>query len=259
VAAAPALGATAQEGVPVALLAFAEKDVERGDASGRWSRISEGVRLKTGERLRTGHDGLARIEFPWMKLSLSPSSELSIPGGLVLSMSLERGRVEILSEGDIIKVTSGAAEIRGQGRAIVRRLEASTLVAAREGSFRVRAEGETVTLEDNEGSVILPGLPPSPPEPLPDPPETVDPGFDPRYVRRGKPIELSWSPSSNRHHIQVLGMSSDVILLERDVGASPQTIAIPWLGTFRWRVSARDERDLEGLPSAEGLVCVVDE
>jgi hypothetical protein len=54
-------------------------------------------------------------------------------------------------------------------------------------------------------------------------------------------------------------MSSDVILLERDVGASPQTIAIPWLGTFRWRVSARDARDLEGIPSAEGLVCVVDE
>ena len=48
------------------------------------------------------------------------------------------------------------------------------------------------------------------------------------------------------------------MLLARNVGAPPLTIEIPWLGTYRWRVSTRDDRGLESPPSAAGYVCVVD-
>jgi hypothetical protein len=35
-------------------------------------------------------------------------------------------------------------------------------------------------------------------------------------------------------------------------------MTIPWLGTYRWRVSSRDERGLEGVPSPFGYICVVE-
>jgi hypothetical protein len=42
------------------------------------------------------------------------------------------------------------------------------------------------------------------------------------------------------------------------VGAPPIRVEIPWLGTYRWRVSARDPRGIESPPSAEGLICSVE-
>ena len=51
-------------------------------------------------------------------------------------------------------------------------------------------------------------------------------------------------------------MGEDTVLLQRDVGPPPVRLSLPWRGAFRWRVAARDERGLEGVPSAEGLICV---
>jgi hypothetical protein len=31
---------------------------------------------------------------------------------------------------------------------------------------------------------------------------------------------------------------------------------VPWEGAFRWRVSARDARGLEGVPSEDGFIAV---
>jgi hypothetical protein len=44
--------------------------------------------------------------------------------------------------------------------------------------------------------------------------------------------------------------------VQRDVTTSPVKIEVPWEGAFRWRVSARDARGLEGVPSADGLIAV---
>ena len=51
-------------------------------------------------------------------------------------------------------------------------------------------------------------------------------------------------------------MGADYVLLQRDVGPPPVQLSVPWGGAFRWRVASRDERGLEGVPSAEGLICV---
>jgi len=244
--------------IPVATISYAENKVERAEDGERWTQIREGYRLKTGEQVRTASGALTRVEFPWMKLLLSGSSELAIPGGMVLSLELKQGRVEILSEGDIIKLLSQAAEIRGQGRAVVRRVGSTTAVATIDGQFRVRAAGQTVSLKSNQGTIVASGEPPTTPELLPAPPETLDPGADPFYADKGKPIKLSWTPSEGAYRIQVLPIHSDEVLIDKDVAGSPQTVAIPWVGTFRWRISARDDRGLEGVPSGEGLVCVVE-
>ena len=257
--AAPASApAQSRTGIPVATISFAENTVERSETGGDWTEIQEGYRLKTGEQLRTASGALARVEFPWMKVLLSGSSELAIPGSLVLSLELRGGRVEILSEGDIIKLLSNGAEVRGQGRAVVRQVGSTTVVATIDGQFRVQAAGGTVSLKSNQGTVVASDGRPTVPEALPAPPETLDPGADPLYADKGKPIELTWSPSQGEYRIQVLPIHSDEVLIDKDVAGSPQSVAIPWLGTFRWRDSARDDRGLEGVPSGEGLVCVVE-
>jgi hypothetical protein len=245
--------------VAVAKLSFAEGQIERASGDGTWQPVAEGAPVRTGERLRTGPEALATLEFPWMRIRMSASTELSIPSGLVLSMVLARGRIEILSEGDIIKLISQGAEVRGQGRGVVRQVGGTTTVAAMEGRFRVTARDRRVSLTTGQGTVVASGQPPASAAPLPQAPETVDPGSDPFYVEPGRDLRLSWSPSQSANHIQVLPIDSDQVLIDRDVGASPQSVRIPWLGTFRWRVSVSDDRGLEGLPSAEGLICVVDE
>ena len=58
--------------------------------------------------------------------------------------------------------------------------------------------------------------------------------------------------------MEILALQKDDVLLARETGAPPVRLEIPWLGTYRWRVSARDARGVEGPPSAEGLICSVD-
>jgi hypothetical protein len=53
-------------------------------------------------------------------------------------------------------------------------------------------------------------------------------------------------------------MQGDDVLLARDTSAPPLGIEIPWLGSYRWRVFARDPRGMESRPSSDGYLCVVD-
>src|SRR6185295_15523589 len=96
--------------------------------------------------------GAARLEFPFMGLTVGPDSELGIPAGMVLSIALVRGRVELGSErGEIIKLTTPEIELRGQGRVVVRRADDTTLVVVISGSFRVLARRKTITVTRGQG------------------------------------------------------------------------------------------------------------
>jgi hypothetical protein len=227
----------AAAGVPVARFAYLSDSVEAADVSGRWHQASEGARFATGDRVRTGATGLVRLEFPWMSLTAGPSSTVSIPAERVLSTVLDEGRVETASEGeDIVKLRTPEAEVRGQGRAVVRRSKGTTWVMAQEGSFRA----------------------PDAPVAQPAAPDDLWPAADPFYVHTGQPVALRWTGAAPLYRLEVLGLDSDEVLLARELPEQQVSLTIPWLGTFRWRVYALDREGLEGRPSAEGLVCVVD-
>ncbi len=156
----------------------------------------------------------------------------------------------------ILKVVTGEAEVRGQGWAVVRREGRATLVTSLAGRFLVEGAGKTVTLPAGTGTIVWEGKPPLPPRALPEPPEGLFPGADPQYVAPGDAVSLSWTPKGATHQVEVLPVGSDDVLIQRDVGAPPWRVVIPWPGAFRWRVAARDEGGLEGRPSAEGLICI---
>jgi hypothetical protein len=249
----------AAAGVPVARFAYLSDSVESTDVHGRWHEASEGARFATGDRVRTGKTGLVRVEFPWMSLTAGPSSTISIPAERILSAVLDEGRVETASEGeDIVKLRTAEAEVRGQGRGIVRRHQGTTWVMAQEGTFRVESKDKTVVLKAGQGARVRAGHPPEAPVPLPAAPHDLSPGSDPFYVESGKPVLLRWSSEAPLHRLELLGLDSEEVLLARELPEKSLSLVIPWQGTFRWRVYTLDREGLESRPSAEGLVCVVD-
>jgi hypothetical protein len=247
-------------GMTVAKLVWGDRPVERteeGEES--WARLREGEPLRTGDRLRTASGGVARLDFPWMAVTVGPSSILSVPASAVLSTVLEKGRAEFSGAGrDIVKIRVGQGEIRGGGRLVLWHEGERTAAAALDGAFRVSGAGKTVEIEAGEGTSMVGGQPPAAASALPDPPGGLVPGADPSYVPSGQTAELHWTPNGVAHHVEILALQNDDVLLARNVGEPPLRIDIPWLGTYRWRVSARDGRGLEGPPSADGFVCVVE-
>jgi hypothetical protein len=255
--AAPA-AATAQDAVALARLSLVERKVELSKKGATWQAAVEGGPLQIGQALRTSADGVARLELPWMALTLGPGSTVRFPDSFLLSASLESGRALVEAQGhEALKIVTPEAEVRGQGRAVVRRQGRETLVTCLAGRFYVHGGESTVTLPAGRGTVVRSGRPPSAPEDVPlAPSQGLWPAKDPVYVTAGEPFELRWKGGAAGYQLELLPVGSDVVLQQRDVAASPARIEVPWEGAFRWRVSARTAAGLEGLPSEDGLIAV---
>jgi hypothetical protein len=255
--AAPA-ASSAQGALALARVSLVERGVELAKKGAKWQAAAEGGPLQIGEALRTGPEAVARLELPWMALTLGPGSTLRFPDAFLLSASLEAGRAVVEAQGrDALKVVTAEAEVRGQGRAVVRRQAGQTLVTCLAGRFHVQGGESTVTLAPGRGTVVRAGRAPSAAEDVPAPPAAgLWPGKDPAYAAPGEPFELRWKGDAPGYQVELLPVGSDVVLLQRDVAASPLRIEVPWEGAFRWRVSARDARGLEGTPSEDGLIAV---
>lgn len=247
-----------QGALTLARVSLVERNVELEKKGAKWQSAVEGGPLDIGEALRTGPDAVARLELPWMALTLSPGSTLRFPDAFLLQATLESGRALVEAPGlDALKIVTGEAEVRGQGRAVVRRQGSTTLVTCLAGRFFVEGSGRVVTLTAGRGSVVNAGGAPGAAQAVPEAPsEGLWPAQDPAYVGPAEPLELRWKGDAPGYQLEVLPMGSDVVLLQRDVQASPARIEVPWEGAFRWRVSARDARGLEGVPSADGLIAV---
>jgi hypothetical protein len=248
-------------GIAIGELGWAARDVERAELPERrsWRRLAVGDKLRTGDTFRTSDDAVARLDFPWMAVTLGSSTMLTIPASTVLSTVLEQGRAEFAGPGrDIVKIRVGESEVRGGGRLVLRRSVGRTSATALEGAFRVRAAGRTVEIKRGEGTVVMDGRPPEAPAPLPAAPRGLAPGKDPVYVRVGQSVDLRWTAGGPAHRVEILALKTDEVLFAREVGAPPIRLEIPWLGTYRWRVATRDARGIESPPSADGLICAVD-
>jgi hypothetical protein len=248
-------------GIGIGTLGWVDQGIERAElpAKASWQRLREGDALRTGDSFRTAPDATARLEFPWMAVTLGGSTLLTIPASKVLSTVLEQGRAEFAGPGrEIVKISVGDGEVRGGGRLVLRRSVGRTSAAALEGSFRVRSKGRTVEIKAGQGTVIADGMPPEAPTPLPGAPSGLEPGKDPLYVRSGQSAELRWTAGAPAHRVELLALEGDQVLLARDVAAPPLRLEMPWPGTYRWRVAARDARGVESKPSANGLICSVD-
>ena len=256
--AAPPLAKAPAPGTSLARLTYVERHVDQGVGPG-WKGAAENTSLLFGETLKTAPDAMVRLELPWMSLTLSPSSIVSFPDELVLSTQLQQGRVLLQSGGrEILKVVTPEAEVRGAGRAIVRREKDTTLVTCIDGRFVVEAAGRSVAVPAARGAVVRAGQAPQGPFELLAPPSGLWPSSDPVYVTVGEPLALRWEPRGASYSVELLAVGDDMVLMQRDAAGPSLKLPIAWPGAFRWRVAARDERGLEGLPAGDGQIVVDD-
>lgn len=249
-------------GIAIGEIAWVSGQVLRAQPPNKsnWKPVRMGEPVRTGDTVRTAEDTVTTIAFPWMEVTLGPSTMLTIPPTAVLSTVLDQGRAEFSGAGrDIVKIVVGDGEVRGGGRLVVRRSSALTAVSAFKGVFRVRAARRTVEIQAGQGTTVRAGAAPTPAASLPEGPAGLQPGAEVAYVRTGRPIDLRWKPSAAAgYHLEVLPIERERVLLARDTTAGRVRVELPWLGTYRWRVFSRDPRGVESRPSEEGLIAVVD-
>lgn len=254
----PAVAAAqAPPGSPVATLVYVEGAAQVTPASGVAAPATQGQKLRTGERLETGA-AYVRLEFPWMKASLGPQSAIRVPAETILSVALESGRLEIFSEEDTIKVVTPEGEVRGRGRAILRRTEGLTRVMVIDGQVALETEQGGVALNAGQGALVATGGAIDGPHPLPPAPHGLRPAADPTYLPVGTTVDLVWQGEAERFYVEMLAVDVEETVFATETGQAPYTLALPWIGTYRWRVTAVDPRGLESAPSIEGTVCVID-
>jgi hypothetical protein len=244
---------------PVATVRILDGTLQRGDGRS-WKPADREFRIAPGEALRTSADGAALLTFPWMHIVVADDTIVGLTPSSVLSATLERGRIqERASAGDILKVVTAEAEVRGRGDVVVIRSEspAQTRVSALRGWFRVKSPQGMLSLDGGQAAVIVAGGAPEMVE-MPAAPTGLNPGTDPVYVPQGQSTRLAWTGTAHRYRVQVLSLDGDEVVLSRVVDGPSLEVPGRWLGTFRWRVSAVDERGVEGAPSAPGLICVVE-
>jgi hypothetical protein len=254
---AAASGQVLPAGPPLARLSIIEPEAELREKGRSWRQAVEGSEVAVGDAVRVGPGAVARLDLPWMALTIGANASVRFADEMLLSASLDGGRVLIEAEArDALPLSTPEAEVRGRGRAVVRRRAHVTLVTCLSGVFHVSGAGKVVSLGPGQGCVVRHRSAPGPAEAAPAPPGRLFPGRDPVYVAAGEPIELRWRGRAAAYQVELLPVGAEVVLLQRDVSEAPLRVEVPWPGAFRWRVSARDDRGLEGPPSEEGLIAV---
>ncbi len=253
---APPAGAATRP-VPIGKIEVAGRNVERSTTGRVWAEAEGGSLIRTGDSLRCGEGSVARLAIGWANLVLGPGSQLEIPLSTLLSIRVERGRLEERSEGaDIVKIRTAECLVRGKGYVIVRRDAQGTMVSARLGRFRVDGGGRSIRLEPGTGTLVRPGQGPLAPVALQPAPQKIVPGPDPLYAERGQPVRLEWTSSAKTHQIELTTVGTDAVVFQLAVAGSPVEINVPWPGTYRWCVTPLDGLGIEGLPSRSGLICI---
>jgi len=175
----------------------------------------------------------------------------------VLTLRLDRGRIDIDPEQTLLRVVTDEATLSGSGRTLVRRENGTTFVGSYNGGAVVEAKGQEVRLGVNGSTRIEANAVPGVPVSMMPAPRVVTPASDPRYVRPGEVVRLIWTGQDPRYHLEVLPIDSDVPFMSFEVATTEYDLKIPWLGTYRWRVAGRNGV-VETQPSGEGLICVVE-
>lgn len=243
--------------VEVAKIGFVDGSVEVQKPGGSWSAGAEGQPLAIGDRVRTSKGATARLEFPWTAIAVGDDSEVSLEKSRLLTLQLHGGRIDIDPEQTLLRIVTAEAAISGTGRTLVRREGTTTFVGSYNGGADVEVNDRIVRLGVNKSVLVNAGATASEAMPMAAPPRVISPSADPRYVRPGEVIHLSWTGRDPAYHLEVLPIDSDVPVISLDIATRDYDIKLDWLGTFRWRVAGRSG-PIESQPSGEGLICVVE-
>lgn len=154
-----------------------------------------GYRLQSvGEGLRTGYQSSAMLaldtEVGFVMLSENTDIQVrqltaTADGGRITELNIQRGQVRLQTRpftnpGTRLEIhtPAGVSSVRGTVYGLAVQPSGRTGVATETGAVTLTAAGESVTVNANFQSLMVPGEPPTPPQPL-----TNDPRLDLRSLR----------------------------------------------------------------------------
>lgn len=192
-----AAGATAQQTLPVRVDRCLEVRQIEGSVTYRRGQSSKPAEIhncleSVGDALITGRNSSARlvVDTGIGTINVSENTTLQVQeldiagdGGKITRLEVTGGQVQFRvrpfthrgSELEI-QTPAGVSGVRGTEFGVSVQPSGTTGVATLEGSVFASAQGESVQVDANLQSLIVPGEPPSPPSPLKD-----DPSLDIQY------------------------------------------------------------------------------
>ncbi len=195
-------------------------------AARRRARIGERL-SSVGDILITGPDASAQLaaDLAIGFVAIAANSRLQVrtlsttqSGGRITELLVTQGQVRLrirpLSSPDSrveIYTPAGVSGVRGTEFGVSVGPTGQTGVATLEGSIVSSAQGQTVLVNAQQQSIIRPGEPPSPPEPLRD-----NPDLSIEVIR-----PMGRSDSQRRRLVQVIGYTDPVNLLAFDDEPQP--------------------------------------
>lgn len=275
-----------QQGEPsyAAQLLQTERRVEDRPTPVPWLAASPGDLLFEQDGLRTFGKSSARLQFrDGSELTLIEDSLVFLrQEGSEKTASTKReievlvGQAELKATGSqrrragpsSVEVILGDARVSSEGgaeaglhsRARIDQSRKAQLMAYR-GGAELLAAGQKVQLPEGTGSTVLPAQPPSPPEPLLPAPHLSRPADGEAVERSG--IQLAWEkvPGAASYLLELCRDPTCGAIFERkELGSDQLAVAVedPGLGEFYWRVTARSPSGLDGYPSAERRIALVE-
>lgn len=266
--------------LPIARCALAEGPVQVDRGTGRFEDVLVGEQLRSGDKLRTGPLGFARVDLvPIGGVRLPESAEIELQSVArtgtmrsVASVAITSGAVEGFLDPPAAstplkpRLTLRAQtapiiiELRGdkalQFRATV--VKGGLEIAGLQGEAAVILNGTERPLRPAQYVDVIAGEVKEP-RALPPPPDLLEPGRDERFFCPGLVARLAWRPVMGAVATQ-LQMARDPdfhgIVLSSEV-ASDHTLFVPRApGRYMWRVASRDANGRLGdFSEARPLFC----
>lgn len=202
-----------------------------------------GHRLQSvGDAVITGNDSSARLAVDTQVgfVMVSENSHVRVTqlrgtqsGGRITELSIDRGQARLQvrpftnPESRLnIRTPAGVSGVRGTEFGVSVQGDGRTGIATLEGAVEASAEGESVMVEGGFQSMVVPGEPPTPPEPLRD-----DPFLDVQILRAA-------SSPENQSVADLSGFIDPFNIFI--VGGEPQTI--DRTGRFELQIPLPDDR-----------------
>ncbi len=269
---------------PEAQVAWTKKEVRaKPPRSLDWLQANTKMNLWKQYQVSTGDESAVHIVFEdESDLSLGEQSLLVIYGGSATTAKRrQREKTQVLlREGTVrgglaalddktppmqVETPSGVVDVSATDMQI-QCDETSSAVSVYEGEVTVKAQGETVKVPKDHGTVVAKGNKPEAPRPLPAPPgwSVGGDGAAVAIVPLGGEarFEAAWSPVA-RAKTYKIELAEDerfknvAVSVEVDAKATRFVLENVPVGRFYARVSARDERRLQGRASRALQIDVV--
>ena len=230
-----------------------------------WTPIQIQTLLAERERLRTLSASFAQVRFrDASRIQMGEHAQLAIRR--LRRDDLTRSEVVdvVLYGGDLraliganagrqrLRVETPGIEAEGDSRHYwVQRTPEQTRIANFDGEISISAEGESVRVRRNQGTLVDASRPPAPPRDLLPPPEPIEPDDGARLHPPW--IELRWSPRKGaRYYWLEIARDPDftrLVLTDTTLEQGRARLNPSEEGDYYWRLSAVDAAGLPGPPT----------